>query len=65
MGYEILLTAIFNIGLCNKFQDQSSVNGLSRQLVEFKKAREKHKILKTFVCIGMLDCQKDVRDRHE
>ena len=31
MGYEILLTAVFLIGLCNKFRDQSSVTGLSRQ----------------------------------
>ena len=31
MGYEILLTAIFNIGLCHKCRDQSSVKGLSRQ----------------------------------
>ena len=38
-GYEILLTAIFRIGLCHKFRDQSSVKGLSRQLVEFQKVR--------------------------
>ena len=28
MGYEILLTAIFHVGLCNKSRDQSSVKGL-------------------------------------
>ena len=39
MGYEILLTAIFHIGLCHKFRDQSSVKGLSRQWVEFQKVR--------------------------
>ena len=39
MGYELLLTAIFQIGLCNKFPDQSSVKGLSRQWVEFQKVR--------------------------
>ena len=37
MGYEILLTAIFHIGLCHKFRDQSSMKGLSRQWVEFQK----------------------------
>ena len=31
MGYKILLTAIFHIGLCHKFRDQSSVEGLNRQ----------------------------------
>ena len=39
MGYEILLTAIFHIGLCHKFRDQSSVKGLSRQWVAFQKVR--------------------------
>ena len=39
MGYEKLFTAIFNIGLCHKFRDQSSVKGLSRQRVEFQKVR--------------------------
>ena len=39
MGYEILLTAIFHIGLCHKFRDQSSVKGLSRQWVKFQKVR--------------------------
>ena len=39
VGYEILLTAIFHIGLCHKFRDQSSVKGLSRQWVEFQKVR--------------------------
>ena len=39
MGYEILITAIFHIGLCQKFRDQSSVKGLSRQWVEFQKVR--------------------------
>ena len=39
MEYEILLTAIFHIGLCNKFRNQSSVKGLSRQWVEFQKVR--------------------------
>ena len=39
MGYEILLTAIFHIGLCNKLQDQSSVKRLTRQWVEFQKVR--------------------------
>ena len=39
IGYEILLTAIFHIGLCNKLQDQSSVKRLSRQWVEFQKVR--------------------------
>ena len=33
------LIDIFLIGLCNKFRDQSSVNGLSRQWVEFQKVR--------------------------
>ena len=37
MEYEILLTAIFHVGLCNKFRDQSSVKGLSGQWVEFQK----------------------------
>ena len=39
MGYEIFVTAIFHIGLCNKFRDQSSVKRLSRQWVEFQKVR--------------------------
>ena len=39
MWYEILLTAIYHIGLCHKFRDQSSVKGLSRQWVEFRKVR--------------------------
>ena len=39
MGYEILLTAIFHIGLCNKFRDQSSVKGMSRQWEDFQKVR--------------------------
>ena len=40
MEYEILLTAIFHIGLCNKFRDQSSVKGLgSRQWIEVQKVR--------------------------
>ena len=39
MGYEILLTAIFHIGFCHKFRDQSSVKGLSKQWVEFQKVR--------------------------
>ena len=38
-GYKILLTAIFHIGLCNKFLDQSSMKGLIRQWVEFQKVR--------------------------
>ena len=39
MGYEILLTAIFHIGLCQKFRNQSSVKGLTRLWVEFQKVR--------------------------
>ena len=39
MGYEVLLTAIFHIGLWHKFRYQSSVKGLSRQWVEFQKVR--------------------------
>ena len=39
MGYEILWTVKFHIGSCNKFRDQSSVKGLSRQWVEFQKVR--------------------------
>ena len=34
-----LITAIFHVGLCHKFRDQSSVKGLSRQWVEFQKVR--------------------------
>ena len=39
MGYEILLTVIFHIGLCHKFRYQPSAKGLSRQWVEFQKVR--------------------------
>ena len=52
MGYEILLTAIFHIGLCNKFRYQSSVKGLSRQWVEIQKVRA-GRILTTRISISV------------
>ena len=50
MGYGRLITAIFHIGLCNKFRDQSSVKGLKRQWVEFQKVRARQ-ILTTKISI--------------
>ena len=41
-GYETVLTIIFHIGLCNKFRYQSSVKGLSKQWVEFRKFWTNH-----------------------
>ena len=55
MGYEILLTAIFHIGLCHKFRDQSSVKGLSRQRVEFQKVRAGRLLTtKISICVNRL-----------